>query len=64
MDGLNTQMPNATVATKCAIAGGGPAGMMLGYLLARAGVDVACWRSMRTFFAISEVTPFIRQRSN
>ena len=34
-------MPNATIATKCAIAGGGPAGMMLGYLLARAGVDVA-----------------------
>ena len=27
-------------ATGCCIAGGGPAGMMLGYLLARAGVDV------------------------
>ncbi|HZW52652.1 MAG TPA: FAD-dependent oxidoreductase, partial [Candidatus Elarobacter sp.] len=26
---------------RCCIAGGGPAGMMLGYLLARAGVDVA-----------------------
>ena len=26
--------------TQCCIAGGGPAGMMLGYLLARAGVDV------------------------
>ncbi len=26
--------------TQCAIAGGGPAGMMLGFLLARAGVDV------------------------
>src|SRR5437773_4321203 len=26
---------------QCAIAGGGPAGMMLGYLLARAGVEVA-----------------------
>jgi 2-polyprenyl-6-methoxyphenol hydroxylase-like FAD-dependent oxidoreductase len=26
--------------TRCAIAGGGPAGMMLGFLLARAGVDV------------------------
>ncbi len=24
----------------CCIAGGGPAGLMLGYLLARAGVDV------------------------
>jgi 2-polyprenyl-6-methoxyphenol hydroxylase-like FAD-dependent oxidoreductase len=29
-----------TVTTQCAIAGGGPAGMMLGYLLARAGIDV------------------------
>jgi 2-polyprenyl-6-methoxyphenol hydroxylase-like FAD-dependent oxidoreductase len=28
------------VTTKCCIVGGGPAGMMLGYLLARAGVDV------------------------
>lgn len=29
----------AGVQTQCAIAGGGPAGLMLGYLLARAGVD-------------------------
>jgi 2-polyprenyl-6-methoxyphenol hydroxylase-like FAD-dependent oxidoreductase len=29
-----------TLTTKCCIVGGGPAGMMLGYLLARAGVDV------------------------
>jgi len=28
------------ITTQCAIAGGGPAGMMLGFLLARAGVDV------------------------
>src|SRR6201996_5209871 len=28
------------VSTTCVIAGGGPAGMMAGYLLARAGVDV------------------------
>lgn len=33
-------MPEATISTTCAIAGGGPAGMMLGLLLARAGVDV------------------------
>jgi 2-polyprenyl-6-methoxyphenol hydroxylase-like FAD-dependent oxidoreductase len=37
-------MPNGlqqdTLTTRCCIAGGGPAGMMLGYLLARAGVDV------------------------
>ncbi|HEY4274246.1 MAG TPA: FAD-dependent oxidoreductase [Rhizomicrobium sp.] len=29
-----------TLSTDCVIAGGGPAGIMLGYLLARAGVDV------------------------
>jgi 2-polyprenyl-6-methoxyphenol hydroxylase-like FAD-dependent oxidoreductase len=29
-----------TLITQCCIAGGGPAGMMLGYLLARTGVDV------------------------
>src|ERR1700747_3246156 len=28
------------VETRCCIVGGGPAGMMLGYLLARAGGDV------------------------
>ncbi len=34
-------MPLAPVKTTCCIAGGGPAGMMLGFLLARAGVRVA-----------------------
>jgi 2-polyprenyl-6-methoxyphenol hydroxylase-like FAD-dependent oxidoreductase len=29
-----------TISTRCCIAGGGPAGMMLAFLLARAGVDV------------------------
>jgi 2-polyprenyl-6-methoxyphenol hydroxylase-like FAD-dependent oxidoreductase len=33
-------MPDSSLTTQCAIAGGGPAGMMLGFLLARAGVDV------------------------
>ncbi len=33
-------MPPAETEVRCCIAGGGPAGMMLGYLLARAGVDV------------------------
>jgi 2-polyprenyl-6-methoxyphenol hydroxylase-like FAD-dependent oxidoreductase len=32
---------NSTLTTTCCIAGGGPAGMMLGFLLARAGVKVA-----------------------
>jgi 2-polyprenyl-6-methoxyphenol hydroxylase-like FAD-dependent oxidoreductase len=31
---------NHTLSARCCIAGGGPAGMMLGLLLARAGVDV------------------------
>jgi 2-polyprenyl-6-methoxyphenol hydroxylase-like FAD-dependent oxidoreductase len=33
-------MPNQQLQTCCSIVGGGPAGMMLGYLLARAGIDV------------------------
>src|SRR5919109_2579445 len=28
------------ISVRCCVAGGGPAGMMLGYLLARAGVEV------------------------
>src|ERR1700716_2185990 len=31
---------SATIKTRCCIAGGGPAGMMLGFLPARAGIDV------------------------
>ena len=33
-------MAPETISVRCCIAGGGPAGMMLGYLLARAGVQV------------------------
>ena len=29
-----------TISTRCCVVGGGPAGMMAGYLLARAGIDV------------------------
>src|ERR1700741_4862136 len=36
---INKAMDRAVETTVC-IAGGGPAGMMLGYLLARAGIDV------------------------
>src|SRR3954451_7227188 len=32
--------PASTLTTRCVVAGGGPGGMMLGLLLARAGVDV------------------------
>jgi 2-polyprenyl-6-methoxyphenol hydroxylase-like FAD-dependent oxidoreductase len=33
-------MVEKTITTRCCIAGGGPAGMMLGFLLARGGIDV------------------------
>lgn len=35
-----TEKSNRAIQTQCCIAGGGPAGMMLGFLLARAGVAV------------------------
>jgi 2-polyprenyl-6-methoxyphenol hydroxylase-like FAD-dependent oxidoreductase len=43
-------MPDSTITTKCCIAGGGPAGMMLGFLLARAGVDVVILEKHADFF--------------
>ena len=38
------------IRTTCCIAGGGPAGMMLGFLLARAGVKVIVLEKHRDFF--------------
>src|SRR5918996_2381926 len=35
---------------QCCVAGGGPAGVMLGYLLARAGVDVIVLEKHADFF--------------
>src|SRR5271163_3594419 len=43
-------MANATIKTQCCIAGGGPAGMMLGFLLARAGVRVVVLEKHADFF--------------
>ncbi|MFZ3358133.1 MAG: FAD-dependent oxidoreductase [Xanthobacteraceae bacterium] len=43
-------MPDSSVTAKCAIAGGGPAGMMLGFLLARAGVEVVVLEKHADFF--------------
>ncbi|MGA8435948.1 MAG: FAD-dependent oxidoreductase [Methyloceanibacter sp.] len=43
-------MPTKIVTTGCCIAGGGPAGMMLGYLLARAGVEVMVLEKHADFF--------------
>ncbi|HMH25243.1 MAG TPA: FAD-dependent monooxygenase, partial [Gemmatimonadaceae bacterium] len=37
-------------SVNCVIAGGGPAGMMLGYLLARAGVSVRVLEKHADFF--------------
>ena len=39
-----------TMSVRCCIAGGGPAGMMLGLLLARAGVDVVVLEKHADFF--------------
>src|ERR1700761_3375023 len=38
-----------SLSTSCVIAGGGPAGMMLGYLLARAGIEVAVLEKHKDF---------------
>ena len=43
-------MDSATkITTRCCIAGGGPAGMMLGFLLARAGIEVVVLEKHRDF---------------
>ncbi|HEV8666573.1 MAG TPA: FAD-dependent oxidoreductase [Candidatus Paceibacterota bacterium] len=38
------------ISTRCVVAGGGPAGIMLGYLLARSGVDVVVLEKWPDFF--------------
>lgn len=43
-------MPAEALQTTCCIAGGGPAGIMLGYLLARAGVPVTVLEKHKDFF--------------
>jgi 2-polyprenyl-6-methoxyphenol hydroxylase-like FAD-dependent oxidoreductase len=43
-------MPDRTISTRCCVAGGGPAGMMLGFLLARAGIDVVVLERHADFF--------------
>jgi 2-polyprenyl-6-methoxyphenol hydroxylase-like FAD-dependent oxidoreductase len=43
-------MPTKIVTTGCCIAGGGPAGMMLGYLLALTGVEVMVLEKHADFF--------------
>ncbi len=43
-------MADNTLDTTCAVVGGGPAGVMLGYLLARSGVEVTVLEKHRDFF--------------
>jgi 2-polyprenyl-6-methoxyphenol hydroxylase-like FAD-dependent oxidoreductase len=43
-------MADSSITTKCCIVGGGPAGVMLGFLLARAGVDVVVLEKHADFF--------------
>src|SRR5215469_9872598 len=43
-------MADSPIATRCCIVGGGPAGMMLGLLLARAGVAVVVLEKHTDFF--------------
>jgi 2-polyprenyl-6-methoxyphenol hydroxylase-like FAD-dependent oxidoreductase len=44
------QPPGRTMKVRCCIVGGGPAGMMLGYLLGRGGVDVVVLEKHADFF--------------
>jgi 2-polyprenyl-6-methoxyphenol hydroxylase-like FAD-dependent oxidoreductase len=42
--------PSSPLATTCCIIGGGPAGIMLGFLLARAGIQVTVLEKHKDFF--------------
>jgi 2-polyprenyl-6-methoxyphenol hydroxylase-like FAD-dependent oxidoreductase len=44
------QTPGRSIKVRCCIVGGGPAGMMLGYLLGRAGIDVVVLEKHADFF--------------
>ncbi len=49
--GTFQQRPSSrNITTRCCIVGGGPAGMMLGYLLGRAGIDVVVLEKHADFF--------------
>jgi 2-polyprenyl-6-methoxyphenol hydroxylase-like FAD-dependent oxidoreductase len=47
---FSEQPARRTVKTRCCIVGGGPAGMMLGYLLGRAGIDTIVLEKHADFF--------------
>ena len=46
----SSEQPSRSIKVRCCIVGGGPAGMMLGYLLGRAGVDVVVLEKHADFF--------------
>jgi 2-polyprenyl-6-methoxyphenol hydroxylase-like FAD-dependent oxidoreductase len=48
--GTSEQSPERSMKVRCCIVGGGPAGMMLGYLLGRAGIDVVVLEKHADFF--------------
>jgi 2-polyprenyl-6-methoxyphenol hydroxylase-like FAD-dependent oxidoreductase len=49
--GTSPERPSRrTISTRCCIVGGGPAGMMLGYLLGRAGVETLVLEKHADFF--------------
>jgi 2-polyprenyl-6-methoxyphenol hydroxylase-like FAD-dependent oxidoreductase len=48
--GSFSQPSGRTIKVRCCIVGGGPAGMMLGYLLGRAGIDVVVLEKHADFF--------------
>ena len=49
--GTSSERPSGrTITTRCCIVGGGPAGMMLGYLLGRAGVETVVLEKHADFF--------------
>lgn len=47
---FSEQPSGGTMQVRCCIVGGGPAGMMLGYLLGRAGIDVVVLEKHADFF--------------
>ena len=47
---MSGEAKQKTITVQCAIAGGGPAGVMLGFLLARAGVKVVVLEKHEDFF--------------
>jgi 2-polyprenyl-6-methoxyphenol hydroxylase-like FAD-dependent oxidoreductase len=50
MDASEPIQPPRNLAVRCCIVGGGPAGMMLGYLLGRAGIDTVVLEKHADFF--------------